>query len=149
MNWLIIWWKTNELNDCLINRLMNWLIIDKQTNELIDWLINRLMKWLITKFCLRVDTSVTYPRNEVTPGVVYKNCESLLKSLLTISRSTPGYRLSRRQCAGDYTVTCQLCLGEPRLSSADQFKVWQRRVVVNLTTLKGLVAILKCLWNSF
>lgn len=48
---------------------------------------------------------------------VYNKMGTLLKSLLTISRLTPAYKLSRRQGPDSYIICYRIYMGEPQLHS--------------------------------
>lgn len=52
------------------------------------------------------------PQVKVT-HTVYNRMGLLLKSLITVSRVTPAYRLSRRQGADSYVICYRILLGEP------------------------------------
>lgn len=45
--------------------------------------------------------------------VVYSRMSIALKSLITITRATPAYKLSRQQGGGDYVICYRIYLGEP------------------------------------
>jgi len=53
------------------------------------------------------------PQVKVT-HTVYNRMGLLLKSLITVSRVTPAYRLSRRQGADSYVICYRILLGEPQ-----------------------------------
>lgn len=46
---------------------------------------------------------------------VYNRMGILLKSLLSVSRVTPAYKLSRRQGPDSYTMCYKIYMGEPQL----------------------------------
>ncbi|XP_076665505.1 autophagy-related 13 isoform X1 [Andrena cerasifolii] len=46
---------------------------------------------------------------------VYNRMGILLKSLLSVSRITPAYKLSRRQCPDSYVICYRIYMGEPQL----------------------------------
>lgn len=46
---------------------------------------------------------------------VYNRMGILLKSLLSVSRVTPAYKLSRRQSSDSYTMCYKIYMGEPQL----------------------------------
>lgn len=46
---------------------------------------------------------------------VYNRMGILLKSLLSVSRVTPAYKLSRRQGPDSYTMCYRIYMGEPQL----------------------------------
>ena len=47
----------------------------------------------------------------------------LLKSILVTTRTTPAYRVSRRQSADSYVVCYCVYLGEPALDSLGEFLI--------------------------
>ena len=48
---------------------------------------------------------------------VYNRMGLLLKSLITVSRVTPAYRLSRRQGVDSYVICYRVLLGEPQVAA--------------------------------
>lgn len=46
---------------------------------------------------------------------VYNRMGILLKSLLSVSRTAPAYKLSRRQGPDSYTMCYRIYMGEPQL----------------------------------
>jgi len=46
---------------------------------------------------------------------VYNRMGLLLKSLLTVTRVTPAYKLSRRQSPDSYVICYRIYMGEPQL----------------------------------
>ncbi|KAL7287501.1 hypothetical protein TKK_0018335 [Trichogramma kaykai] len=54
---------------------------------------------------------------------IYNRMSMLLKSLLSISRTTPAYKLSRRQGADSYIICYRIFMGEPQvLNLGDNYK---------------------------
>jgi autophagy-related protein 13 len=48
---------------------------------------------------------------------IYNRMGILLKSLLSVSRITPAYKLSRRQGPDSYRICYRIYMGEPQLHS--------------------------------
>ena len=52
---------------------------------------------------------------------VYNRMGILLKSLLSVSRVTPAYKLSRRQGPDSYIICYRIYMGEPQLHNLGMF----------------------------
>ncbi|XP_065338926.1 autophagy-related protein 13 homolog isoform X2 [Cloeon dipterum] len=57
----------------------------------------------------------SYSGKSKVTHAIYNRMTTLLKSLLTVSRATPPYKLSRRQGADSYLICYRIYSGEPQL----------------------------------
>jgi hypothetical protein len=103
--------------------------VDNETMLLEYW-------WLAN----RQDTPLGGAMEIRSTSMVYTYSETLLKSLLTMSRSTPAYRLARRQASlGDYAVQCRILSGEPRIRGGpDEYKT---QIIGTVPSLQGTLTL--------
>lgn len=59
---------------------------------------------------------------------VYNRMGILLKSLLSVSRVTPAYKLSRRQGPDAYTMCYRIYMGEPQLHNLGTTRLFESRI---------------------
>jgi len=71
-------------------------------------------KMVLETWSLSVLPEQSDPAVRVT-YTVYNRMGILLKSLLSVSRVTPAYKLSRRQGPDSYTMCYRIYMGEPQL----------------------------------
>lgn len=56
------------------------------------------------------------------PNAIYNRMGILLKSLISVTRSTPAYKLSRRQSADSYSIYYNIYIGEPNINNLGKRK---------------------------
>jgi len=61
---------------------------------------------------------------------VYNRMGILLKSLISVSRVTPAYKLSRRQGSDSYTMCYRIYMGEPQLHNLGKFISQELRIIL-------------------
>lgn len=66
---------------------------------------------LLETWCLNVDPE-QYDHHK---QIVYNCMGTLLKSLISVTRTTPAYKLSRRQGSDSYVICYRIYMGEPLL----------------------------------
>ncbi|KAL1376960.1 hypothetical protein pipiens_016580, partial [Culex pipiens pipiens] len=55
---------------------------------------------------------------------IYNRMGLLLKSLLSVTRSTPAYKLSRRQSADSYQIFYRIYIGEPQTHQLGKYSLY-------------------------
>lgn len=70
---------------------------------------------------LNVNTEISDPQIKAS-YTVYNRMSILLKSLLSITRVTPAYKLSRRQSPESYCIYYKIYSGEPIINLGDSYK---------------------------
>lgn len=72
---------------------------------------------------------------------VYNRMGILLKSLLSVSRITPAYKLSRRQGPDSYVICYRIYMGEPQLHTLGikkkYFTLYQNFILLNILQFLG------------
>ncbi|XP_073974243.1 autophagy-related 13 isoform X1 [Rhodnius prolixus] len=71
---------------------------------------------ILETWCVGVSPEITDPSVRVT-YTVYNRMGILLKSLVSVTRVTPAYKLSRRQGPDSYVICYRIYVGEPQLHS--------------------------------
>lgn len=56
-------------------------------------------------------------RDFFKPNAIYNRMGILLKSLISVTRSTPAYKLSRRQTPDSYSIYYHIYVGEPHINN--------------------------------
>lgn len=75
---------------------------------------------VLETWCLGILREPSDPSIRVT-YTVYNRMGILLKSLLSVSRITPAYKLSRRQGPDSYVICYRIYMGEPQLYILGKF----------------------------
>lgn len=57
------------------------------------------------------------------PNAIYNRMGILLKSLISVTRSTPAYKLSRRQSSDSYSIYYNIYIGEPNINNLGKSKL--------------------------
>ncbi|XP_014243452.1 autophagy-related protein 13 homolog isoform X2 [Cimex lectularius] len=71
---------------------------------------------ILETWCVGVSPEITDPSVRVT-YTVYNRMGILLKSLVSVTRVTPAYKLSRRQGPDSYVICYKIYVGEPQFHS--------------------------------
>ena len=75
---------------------------------------------------------------------VYNRMGILLKSLISVSRITPAYKLSRRQGPDSYRLCYRLYMGEPQLHTLGRFLCIIRMIAIYHIHVRSVTAVLAC-----
>lgn len=80
-------------------------------------------KMILEVWSLNINTELSDPLIKAT-YTVYNRMSILLKSLISITRVTPAYKLSRRQSPESYSIYYRIYSGEPQhnLGELSEFK---------------------------
>jgi hypothetical protein len=80
---------------------------------------------MLETWCLGVLPEQCDPSVRVT-YTVYNRMGILLKSLVSVTRVTPAYKLSRHQGPDSYVICYRIYMGEPQLHSLGKIKCYDR-----------------------
>ena len=101
-------------------------------------------KMILEVWSLNINTELSDPQIKATSFTVYNRMSILLKSLISITRVTPAYKLSRRQSPESYSIYYRIYSGEPQhnlgeLSSDEKKKKNNQILQPQATTLMQLL----------
>lgn len=78
-------------------------------------------KMILEVWSLNVNTELSDPLIKAT-YTIYNRMSILLKSLISITRVTPAYKLSRRQAPDSYSIYYRIYSGEPQHNLGESYK---------------------------
>lgn len=99
-------------NESVVNRLPLCVEISLQTVE--------GDKMILEVWSLSINTELSDPASK-TSYTIYNRMSILLKSLISITRVTPAYRLSRRQNPESFSIYYRIYSGEPQHHNLGEF----------------------------
>ena len=77
-------------------------------------------KMILEVWSLNLDTEICDPIIKPTYNI-YNRMGLLLKSLISVTRVTPAYKLSRRQTADSYSIYYRIYVGDPQIHNLGEF----------------------------
>lgn len=75
---------------------------------------------ILEVWSLNLDTEICDPIVKPTYNI-YNRMGLLLKSLISVTRVTPAYKLSRRQTADSYSIYYRIYVGDPQIHNLGEF----------------------------
>ena len=92
-------------------------------------------KMILEVWSLNINTDLSDPSIKAT-YTIYNRMSILLKSLISITRVTPAYKLSRRQSPDSYSIYYRIYSGEPQHNLGEFFRNslhshWRRHMMKN------------------
>jgi len=79
-------------------------------------------KMILEVWTLNINTELGDPASKAT-YTIYNRMSILLKSLISVTRVTPAYKLSRRQTSDSYSIYYRIYSGEPQQHNLGKFLV--------------------------
>jgi autophagy-related protein 13 len=106
--------KALQINqtDSVTNRLPLCVEISLQTVE--------GDKMILEVWSLNINTELCDPTIKAT-HTIYNRMGLMLKSLISVTRVTPAYKLSRRQTSDSYNIYYRIYVGEPQIHNLGEF----------------------------
>lgn len=122
--------KALQINqtDAITNRLPLCVEISLQTVE--------GDKMILEVWSLNIDTKLCDPTIKAT-HTIYNRMGLMLKSLISVTRVTPAYKLSRRQTSDSYNIYYRIYVGEPQIHNLGEFNLQYHNYFVSIIFWKN------------